>query len=100
MIAYFDCFSGISGDMTLGAFIDLGVDSEWLRDVLSGLITEEFGISVSPVIRNGISAKKVEVTVGDAGRTSRDFSMVRSVIEESGLSGNVKDIYPMSLPCI
>jgi len=35
MIAYFDCFSGISGDMTLGALVDLGVPIEWLKDQLS-----------------------------------------------------------------
>ncbi|MEA1948893.1 MAG: nickel insertion protein, partial [Thermodesulfobacteriota bacterium] len=34
MIAYFDCFSGISGDMTLGAFIDLGVPVKWLKENL------------------------------------------------------------------
>ena len=34
MIAYIDAFSGISGDMTLGAFIDLGVAVEWLKDRL------------------------------------------------------------------
>ena len=32
MHAYFDCFSGISGDMTLGALIDLGVSAGWLQD--------------------------------------------------------------------
>ena len=41
MIAHFDCFSGISGDMTLGAFIDLGVPVEWIEDTLkANLLTD------------------------------------------------------------
>ena len=31
MLAYFDCFSGISGDMTLGALVHLGIDVKWLK---------------------------------------------------------------------
>ena len=37
MYAYFDCFSGISGDMTLGALIDLGASREWLQEELTRL---------------------------------------------------------------
>jgi len=37
MLAYFDCFSGISGDMTLGAFLDLGVPVKWLKENLDSI---------------------------------------------------------------
>jgi len=37
LTAYFDCFSGISGDMTLGALVDLGVPIEWLEENLRKL---------------------------------------------------------------
>ena len=35
-VAFFDCFSGVAGDMILGALIDLGVDSEYLKNELEG----------------------------------------------------------------
>ena len=57
MIAYFDCFSGISGDMTLGAFFDLGVPVEWLNDRLETLPLKGFEVLVKTVSRNGIQAK-------------------------------------------
>ncbi|MCJ7542844.1 MAG: LarC family nickel insertion protein, partial [Desulfobacterales bacterium] len=65
MIAYFDCFSGISGDMTLGAFFDLGVPVEWLQDRLETLPLTGFEVLVETVSRNGIQAKSVEVRVKD-----------------------------------
>ena len=41
-IAYFDCFSGISGDMTIGALLDIGVPLEWLQEQLLGLPLDGF----------------------------------------------------------
>ena len=52
MIAYFDCFSGISGDMTLGAFIDLGVPVKFLKDSLTEIPLTGFDLSVSSISRN------------------------------------------------
>ena len=53
-IAYFDCFAGISGDMTLGALIGAGADPDRLRDELAGLgiggYTFEVGRKISGVI--------------------------------------------------
>ena len=46
MIAYFDCFSGVAGDMTLAALIDCGVPLEKLRDGLSSLNVEGWDINV------------------------------------------------------
>ena len=65
MLAYFDCFSGISGDMTLGAFIDLGVPVKWLQESLGGLPLTGFDLSVSTISRNGIKAKSVRVQTED-----------------------------------
>ena len=42
MLAYFDCFSGISGDMTLGALLDLGVPLEWLNKKLNAIPLDGF----------------------------------------------------------
>ena len=90
MIAYFDCFSGISGDMTLGAFIDLGVPVKWLKDTLRSIPLPGFDIAVSSVSRHGITAKSVHVYSEDnAG--SRDYTEIRSLIEKSALSVLVKE---------
>ncbi len=59
-VAYLDCFSGISGDMFLGALIDAGVSPELLEDTVKAL---DIGarVEVSKVVRAGISATKVDV---------------------------------------
>ncbi|MBW1846790.1 MAG: nickel pincer cofactor biosynthesis protein LarC [Deltaproteobacteria bacterium] len=91
MIAYFDCFSGISGDMTLGAFIDIGVPVKWLKETISAMPLKGFDLTVKEVVRNGISAKSVDVSV--AGELpSRNYSKIKSVIENSTLSDNAKNI--------
>jgi len=91
MIAYFDCFSGISGDMTLGAFIDLGVPVKWLKENLERIPLGGFDVSVDTIIRNGITAKSVQVRV-ENDKKSRNYAQIRSLIKNSPLSRNVKQI--------
>ena len=62
-ILYFDCFSGIAGDMTLGALIDLGVDADALREALSTLPLEDWTLDVSETRKQGLRAVDVHVTV-------------------------------------
>jgi uncharacterized protein (TIGR00299 family) protein len=89
MHAYFDCFSGISGDMTLGALIDLGVPPGWLQDELTRLPLEGFQLAVTPVVRSGISANLVNVEVHDS-KKSRDFKEIKLLLESCPLSEAVK----------
>ena len=89
MLAYFDCFSGISGDMTLGALVDLGVPVEWLRDQLRRIPLENFDVTVTSVHRNGIHANLVNVEAFD-DKSSRNFSQIRNLIETSPLTEWVK----------
>ena len=91
MLAYFDCFSGISGDMTLGALIDLGVPVKWLKDALGSVPLKGFELSVTSVSRSGISAKSVRVQVEDDSE-SRNYAEIVSLIEKSPLSGRVKEM--------
>lgn len=91
MIAYFDCFSGISGDMTLGAFIDLGVPVSWLKDRLEKIPLSGFDLSVATVSRNGIQAKSVDVRVIDEVH-SRNYAEIISMIEKSSLSLNIQQM--------
>jgi len=89
MHAYFDCFSGISGDMTLGALIDLGVPPGWLQEELTRLPLTGFQLAVTTVARSGISANLVNVEVQDS-KKSRDFKEIRSLLETCPLSETVK----------
>src|ERR1039457_2419095 len=59
-IAYLDCFSGISGDMFLGALVDVGVSPKFLEDTVAAL---DIGarLEISRVVRGGIAATKVDV---------------------------------------
>src|SRR5258708_7624594 len=59
-IAYLDCFSGISGDMFLGALVDSGVSPKLLEDAVAAL---DIGatLEISRVVRSGIAATKVDV---------------------------------------
>jgi hypothetical protein len=73
-IAYLDCFSGISGDMFLGALVDAGVPADVLRQTV-GELNVGAKLEVSRVVRAGISATKVDVLVGgkkDRPRKSHD----------------------------
>src|SRR6185295_2994817 len=60
---YFDCFSGISGDMTVGALLDLGLDLDYLRTELAKLPVEGYELSSSRVVRANIGATKFDVIV-------------------------------------
>ncbi len=61
-IAYLECFSGISGDMFLGALVDAGVAPQLLQDTVAALGVDA-KLEVSKVMRSGISATKVDVWV-------------------------------------
>ena len=89
MPAYFDCFSGISGDMTLGALIDLGVPVKWLKETLENIPLTGFDLSLETVFRNGISAKNVYVHAQDC--TSKDYAQIKAIIRNSPLSANVQE---------
>jgi pyridinium-3,5-bisthiocarboxylic acid mononucleotide nickel chelatase len=90
MIAYFDCFSGISGDMTLGAFVDLGVPLEWLKAQFETLPVSGYDLSAETVTRSGICAKSVDVFVKDDA-ASRNYKEITAIIENSSLSSKVKE---------
>ncbi|MBU8687267.1 LarC family nickel insertion protein [Priestia megaterium] len=63
---YLDCFSGISGDMFIGALIDAGGDSTFLEEELQKLnISEEYKLSWKKVVKNGISSTKFDVELSE-----------------------------------
>lgn len=91
IVAYFDIFSGISGDMTLGAFVDLGVPIDWLVEKLNGLPIEKFDLVASPAERHGISATNLQVVAGDSN-TFRNFADILTIIGESDLPERTRAI--------
>ncbi len=90
-IAYFDCFSGISGDMTLGAMIDAGLEIEELRRELSKLGLSGYEIEARKVTRRGISATLVEVQVVEKG-VERRLSDIEAILEASALDDEIKQV--------
>ncbi len=89
---YFDCFSGISGDMTLGALIDLGVPQQYLKENLDKLGVSGYTLKVSKVMRNSISGKKADVNLSSkTAHHHRNLSDIEKIISKSGLNGSVKD---------
>ena len=62
---YFDCFSGISGDMTIGALLDVGLDFQYLKTELNKLPVEGYELKASRVTRSNLSAMKFDVVLND-----------------------------------
>ncbi|MFC1798193.1 nickel pincer cofactor biosynthesis protein LarC [Thermodesulfobacteriota bacterium] len=89
MIAYFDCFSGISGDMTLGAFVSLGVPIEWLEKQLHSIPLPEIELTTEPISRHGISANQVNVHAKSSAK-ARDYNSIATLIKNSPLHSTVK----------
>jgi hypothetical protein len=73
-ILYYDCFAGISGDMNLGAMIDLGVDQKYLLKEIGNLPINSYKIKVYKDKRGGITGTKVDVIVSPQKKISaRDY---------------------------
>ena len=88
--AYFDCFSGISGDMTLGALVDAGCPLDVLRSKLQGLKLPGWEISAEKVWKNGMAATHVRVKTEDT-QTHRSLTTILGILEKSNLDGRVKE---------
>ncbi len=90
-ILYFDCFSGISGDMVLGAFIDLGLDPSYLEAELKKLNLQGFEIKAEATMKKGISGTDCHVILDTDPHHHRHFSDIKEIIEKSSLSEDVKE---------
>src|SRR5207247_7240332 len=87
---YFDCFSGISGGMVLGALVDLGVEPAYLRSRLGKLRVGGYTLSASRVKRSGLAGTKVNVEIAPARRKERRLKDITRIVEGSGLSREVR----------
>ena len=90
--AYFDCYSGISGDMILGALVDLGIPLDAIKKGLKKLDLDGYQIKSRIVKRGLISGTKIDVNVSRSKRKqhSRNFSNIRQLITGSRLPHEVQ----------
>ncbi len=90
-ILYYDCFAGISGDMNLGALLDLGVDAGFLESEVQKLNIKGFHLEITKDLRRGISGTKATVVVEDPDNEKhRHLRHVEELINNSTLSEKVK----------
>ncbi len=89
-IAYFDCFSGISGDMIVGALLDAGLKLETLEKGLKKLGLSGYQLEVNKVIKKGIFATQFKVKIKEQG-VERRLKDILKIIENSGLTKEIKD---------
>lgn len=101
-IVYFDCFSGISGDMVLGALVDTGIDPYYIKTELSKLkLDEEFNLDFHKTEKHGISGTQAKVEVRDHSQESnhhkhshvpsRHLTDIFNLIDASELDTTVRE---------
>lgn len=90
-LLFVDCYSGLSGDMWLGALADLGASTEEANHALASIGTGELTIEVSAVTIGGISASRAAVRAGTEER-HRSWLEIRRVLERADLSDHARDL--------
>jgi uncharacterized protein (TIGR00299 family) protein len=89
-LAYFDCFSGISGDMTLGALLDAGCDVSHLRKELQSLQVSGWELTAEKVWKNGMAATYAKVRTEDQ-KNHRSLRDILEILNKSQLAPQVRD---------
>ena len=89
-IGYFNCFSGLSGDMILGALLDAGLSLDSLTAELARLPLSGYRISAQPASRGVITGTQVIVAVDERAREHRGIKDILSLVENSELSQRAK----------
>lgn len=89
--AYFDCFSGISGNMILGAFIQVGLEIEDLKEALQTLSLGGYKLEIKRVKKHSINAQYLDVRVIEE-QPHRNLGDMKKIIKQSLLPTEVKDL--------
>lgn len=90
-LAYFDCFSGISGDMTLGALVHAGCSADLLRSELQALQVPGWELTTEKVWKNGMAATYVRVKTEDQQK-HRSLSTILEILKQSKLAAPVREL--------
>ena len=88
--AWFHCFAGIAGDMALGSLIDAGADVGEVRAMLDRLPMAGWSMEVSPVMRGGIGATKVDVLAAETA-VVRTYAHITGLVDEARLPERVRN---------
>ena len=86
-LIYVDAFSGVSGDMLLGALLDAGLPEKDLRRCLDSLPVTGYELDVREEVRKGLRVTRAEVRLADAGHHHRGLSDIVALIEAADLPG-------------
>ena len=91
-IAYFDCFSGASGDMILGALLDAGLPIDHLRAEIAKLHLSHYELAVEKVVKKGIGGSQAHITIDQDHHDhhQRHLSQIRDIIGNSELDASIK----------
>ncbi len=90
-IAYFDCFSGVSGDMILGALLDAGLDRRELESELGKLKLSGYKIKAEKTARKGISGTKFSIDIKEPN-VERRLGDIIEIVDRSDLDDDIKDL--------
>jgi uncharacterized protein (TIGR00299 family) protein len=89
--AFFDCFAGLSGDMTLGAFLDLGLPLAELQEVMQALGLPDLILSAAPVVQGHLTGVRLKAGVRSGKpQPSRSYREICTLIEAAPLTPGVK----------
>jgi len=89
-VAYLDCFSGVSGDMFVGALLDAGLPFDELERAVQSLSLEGYALEVLRESKNHLFGTRFKVTIVEDKQVSRSFADIRTLIQASRLSEPVK----------
>jgi len=90
-IAYLDCFSGISGDMFIGALLDAGLSFEDLEQTIQALPFDSFHLEMKREARSQIFGTRFVVKTEGQEQAPRNLEIIRNIIRKGSLSSGVKD---------
>lgn len=90
-IAHLDCFSGVSGDMLLGALLDAGVPEAYLREILAGLPLHDTRLTVERKTVQGFAATQVQVVCDHTHHGHRHLAEIINLLHQAAIPSQVRD---------
>jgi len=99
-IAYLDCYSGISGDMFLGAMLDAGLSFDLLKNELAKLPIPGYELTVEPFADKGIGGMRFAVNMSEQTQPTRHLSDITALLHASSLSPHVRDTTLAIFQCL